>query len=217
MGSSGTRDWTRVSCTGRRIPIHCTTREVFWASTFHSKYLTNCFWTAYLLASLKLRAHLTCAFGLAHRHLNFNISNKWCIITLPWSLLHPAFLILDNLPSLSSSRQEFGNDPLLHLNLFCHQNRLPKLSPCQSYLQHLSNFPLSLLSLLTALAQALISFLDYCSSLQIDLLASNLDTMPSCLHTGAKVYFFFFFLIRSLSCLNPLMLSISLSNYLSWL
>ena len=122
--------------------------------------------------SLELRAHLTCAFGLAHRHPNFNISNKWCIITLPWSLLHPAFLSLDNLPSLSSSRQEFGNDPLLHLNLFCHQNRLPKLSPCQSYLQHLSNFPLSLLSLLTASAQALISFLDFTAA------ASKLIFLP---------------------------------------
>lgn len=60
--------------------------------------------------------------------------------------------------------------------------------------KHLSNFSPSLLSLLTASAQAPINFLDYCSSLQIDLLASNLDTMPSFLHTGAKVYFFFFFL-----------------------
>ena len=33
--------------------------------------------------SLELQAHLTCAFGLAHRHPNFNISNKWGIITLP--------------------------------------------------------------------------------------------------------------------------------------
>ena len=28
VGSSGTRDWTRVPCIGRWTPIHCTTREV---------------------------------------------------------------------------------------------------------------------------------------------------------------------------------------------
>ena len=48
--SSQTRDWTRVSCIGRQILIHCTTREVLvlyfhlpfllWIKILHSTYYT---------------------------------------------------------------------------------------------------------------------------------------------------------------------------------
>ena len=34
-----TRDWSHVSCSGRWIPIHCTTREVLWLSFLSSPFL----------------------------------------------------------------------------------------------------------------------------------------------------------------------------------
>ena len=97
----------------------------FWASNFRSKCSVNLFQT-----ELQPCWPLSWAPGLfdmciwfVPRHLNLTMSNKWCIIILPWSLLPPAFLVLENVPSLSCSRQEFGNDPfsLLAPYLFCHQ------------------------------------------------------------------------------------------------
>ena len=49
-GSSWPRDWTRISCTGRRILSHCTTRDAIAQVPVNNQTSRQCSWWRHLLS-----------------------------------------------------------------------------------------------------------------------------------------------------------------------